>query len=122
MALSHKDAAIPKRAIIAPPSAGPIARLILKPTPFAETAGARSSFGTSCGAIRLPGGSAQSTADANEEGEQQQYERRDQKYRRDYGYRHFRHQQESPPVDDIRQRSRRNCHQEYRKRGCNLNQ
>ena len=40
----------------APPSAGPIARLMLKPTLFAEIAGARSPFETSCGTIACQAG------------------------------------------------------------------
>src|ERR1700739_2199702 len=51
MALSQKGAATPKPAITPPPSAGPMARLILKPTLFAEIAEERPPLGTSCGSI-----------------------------------------------------------------------
>src|SRR5882757_5202210 len=56
MALSQKGEAIPKAAMMAPPSAGPIARLILKPTLLAVTAEARSGLGTSCGTIACHAG------------------------------------------------------------------
>jgi hypothetical protein len=56
MAFSQNGAAMSKPAMVAPPSAGPMARLMLKPTLFAETAGARSSFGTSCGTIACQAG------------------------------------------------------------------
>ena len=56
IASSQNGAAIPKPAMIAPPSAGPIARLMLKPTLLAATAGARSRLGTSCGTIACHAG------------------------------------------------------------------
>src|ERR1700738_4248394 len=54
--LIQNGAAIPNHAMAAPPSAGPIARLMLKPTLFAETAGARTRLGTSCGTIACQAG------------------------------------------------------------------
>src|SRR6516225_8229823 len=54
--LIQNGAAIPDHAMAAPPSAGPIARLMLKPTLFAEIAGARSPFETSCGTIACQAG------------------------------------------------------------------
>jgi hypothetical protein len=50
-ALIQNGAAIPKPAVINPPSAGPTARLTLMPALFIATAAGRSSRGTSCGTI-----------------------------------------------------------------------
>src|ERR1700722_1128526 len=48
-ALTQNGAAIPATPMMLPASAGPMARLILIPTLLADTAGARSRAGTSCG-------------------------------------------------------------------------
>jgi hypothetical protein len=47
MALIQNGAAMPNRATMAPPSAGPTARLTLKPTLLAAMAGCRTCLGTS---------------------------------------------------------------------------
>src|SRR5258708_5064986 len=54
--LSQNGAAIPRVAMTAPPSAGPMARLMLKPTLFKVTAGARSALGTSSGTTACQAG------------------------------------------------------------------
>src|SRR5712675_516835 len=46
-ALSQNGAAMPNPPITTPPSAGPIALLMLTPTPLLATAAAKSCFGTS---------------------------------------------------------------------------
>jgi len=46
-ALIQNGAAMPSPPMTTPPSAGPIARLILTPTPLLATAAAKSCFGTS---------------------------------------------------------------------------
>jgi hypothetical protein len=56
MALIQNGAAMPATATIMPPSAGPTARLTLKPTLFAATAGVNSCLGTSCGTIDCQAG------------------------------------------------------------------
>src|SRR5262249_61077542 len=56
MALIQNGAAIPMPAAMAPPSAGPTARLTLKPTLLAATAGGGSGLGTIRGTTACPAG------------------------------------------------------------------
>ena len=51
IALIQKGSTTPPRTVRAPPKAGPIARLMLNPTPLAATAGIRSFRGTSSGTM-----------------------------------------------------------------------
>ena len=62
MALSQNGATMPKAEIIAPPSAGPIAREMLTPTLLAAMAAERSSLGTSCGTTACQAGEVNAPA------------------------------------------------------------
>src|SRR5579863_6274840 len=53
---------MPSAPIIKPANAGPMARLILKPTPLRATAARSSSFGTSCGTIACHAGIVRTVA------------------------------------------------------------
>src|SRR5579871_6416017 len=55
-ALIQNGAVMPNAAVSAPPSAGPIARAMLKPTLLAAIATCRSCFGTSCGVTACQAG------------------------------------------------------------------
>src|SRR5262249_56576084 len=61
-ALSQNGAAIPKAAVITPPSAGPTARLTLNPTLLAAIAAYRSCLGTSRGTTACHAGAVSALA------------------------------------------------------------
>src|SRR5580704_15022407 len=62
IALIQNGETMPRPAIAAPPSAGPIAREMFTPTLLAATAEVKSSFGTSCGTIDCHAGSVSAPA------------------------------------------------------------
>src|SRR5262249_35699264 len=61
-ALTQEGAAMPSAPIAKPASAGPTARLRLKPTPLRATAARSSSLGTSCGTMACQAGIARTVA------------------------------------------------------------
>src|SRR5437868_9299245 len=63
-ALTQKGAAIPTAAAIAPPNAGPTARLMFTPTLFMAIAGGKSLRGTSIGTTACQAGEAAATQDS----------------------------------------------------------
>jgi len=63
-AFTQNGAATPHAAMIKPASAGPTARLTLRPTLFKATAGCRCSLGTSCGTIDCHAGMISAAAAA----------------------------------------------------------
>src|SRR5580693_4215338 len=62
IALIQNGETMPRPAIAAPPSAGPIAREIFTPTLLAATAEVKSSLGTNCGTIDCHAGRANAPA------------------------------------------------------------
>src|SRR5258708_7659064 len=61
-AFAQKGVAIPPPAVMIPPNAGPMARLILIPTLLAVTAGDNSLRGTSCGTTACQAGATRAEA------------------------------------------------------------
>ena len=115
--------------MITPPSAGPIARLMLTPTLLAAIAGTEVLPGNEQRHDRLPGRRRQRAGHSDQEREQQQIAGSGQiegdergEDRGENGRCNLRDDQKSSPVDDVGKRARRHREQEHRQGGRDLDQ